>query len=278
MDALSFEPIASFLLQAWPLVIAAFAAGIVDSMGGGGGLITVPALLNIGVPPLFLLGTNKTISACGSLPALLRYRKAKLLPNLGWKIWAFLAISCAAFSAVGAYVSQYQAFLDRISLIVPLMLVLVMAFMIKNWFFDRKPESNLAVDSPRVLMTKIAGPGSYLSIGGISFYDGLLGPGTGAFFMNFLEHHGVRTLTANATTKVFNLSSNVGALIFFIASGKNLWFLGLAGAFSYALGNYLGAGFVIRRGQNLVRAVVLIVVSILLLRYLYRYFQSVGTI
>jgi uncharacterized membrane protein YfcA len=278
MDAMSFETIAAFGLEAWPLLLAAFAAGVVDSMGGGGGLITVPALLNIGVPPLFLLGTNKTISACGSLPALLRYRKAKLLPNLGWKIWLSLAISCALFSAVGAYVSQYQAFLDRISLIVPFMLILVMAFMIKNWFFDERRKRRSAavpaeaIDSPKALMAKIAGPGSFLSIGGISFYDGLLGPGTGAFFMNFLEHHGVRTLTANATTKVFNLSSNIGALIVFISMRKNLWPLGLAGAFSYALGNYLGAGFVIKRGQNLVRAVVITVVTVLLLRYLYRIF------
>ncbi|RYZ58283.1 MAG: hypothetical protein EOP07_07470 [Proteobacteria bacterium] len=268
----------SFFSHAWPLMLAAFAAGTVDSMGGGGGLITVPALLNMGVPPLFLLGTNKTISAFGSLPALLRYRKARLLPNLGWKIWAFLGLSCAAFSAVGAFVSQYEAFLDRISLIVPLMLVFVMGFMVKKWFFDAHPATELAMDSPKALMTKIAGPGSFLSIGGISFYDGLLGPGTGAFFMNFLEHHGVRTLTANAATKVFNLSSNVGALIFFVAMGKNLWLFGLSGAFCYALGNYLGAGFVIKRGQNLVRAVVLIVVSILLLRYLYRYIQSIGMI
>ena len=272
-------PFFSLVTSAWPLMLAAIAAGMVDSMGGGGGLITVPTLLNLGVPPVFLLGTNKVVSCFGSIPALLRYRHAQLLPRLDWKIWTAMVLFCGFSAAGGAFLSQNEAYLARISLIVPALLVLVMAFMIKRWFWDEKkqvPASQLNLqdrDSPSLLLQKLKGIGIPIGMGGISFYDGLLGPGTGAFFMNLLEHQGIKTLTANATTKVFNLASNLGALIFFASQGRSLWHLGLIGAFSYALGNYLGAGFVLRRGQGIVRTVVLSVTTILLLRYLYRYFS-----
>ena len=274
---------ASFLNNVWPLMLAALAAGVVDSMGGGGGLITVPTLLNLGVPPIFLLGTNKTISAGGSLPALLRYRRANLLPKLGMRVWLLLIVLCFSMAAVGASLSQHKAFLDRISTIVPILLVLVMSFMIKRWFWDEKKGKAIAhlspqndIDTPQLLIGKLKSLGTPLGLAGISLYDGLLGPGTGAFFMNLLEQHGIKTLTANAITKVFNLSSNLGALTFFVMEGRTLWPLGLSGAVSYAIGNYLGAGFVLKRGQGLVRTVVLVVTTTLLLRYVYRYFT--GTI
>ncbi len=271
--------IMNFAIQVWPLIVAAFAAGIVDSMGGGGGLITVPTLLNIGVPPIFLLGTNKTITTFGSLPALLRYRRANLLPQLAWQNWTFLVLICAVAAALGAFLSQQEAFLSHISSIIPFLLILVMGFMIKRWFWNPHAKTAATVgtgdlsreNSSRDLLTKLRQWGTSAGIGGVACYDGLLGPGAGAFYMNLLEYHGVQTLSANATTKVFNLASNIGALLFFISLGRNLWSFGIAGALFYALGSYLGSGFVLKRGQNLVRVVVLIVTCCLLLRYIVRF-------
>ena len=97
-----------------------------------------PRAPRAGVPPALLLGTNKTISCFGSLPALFRYRRARLLPSLPVREWAVLMLTCALGAVGGAALSQVQAFLDRLAAIVPLLLGLVMAFMIKRWFWDEK--------------------------------------------------------------------------------------------------------------------------------------------
>lgn len=262
----------------WPLFVAALAAGLVDSIGGGGGLITVPTLLNIGVPAPLLLGTNKSLSTMGSLPALYRYARAGLLPRLPLRFWLFLALSCAVFAAAGAFLSQQAAFLAQIGLLIPLLLGAVMIFMLKRWFWDERRKKAVSTLGPEDVEQrpedKLMHPKPVLGIFSIAAYDGLFGPGTGTFFLSWMEGFGVRTITANAMTKVFNFSSNVGALICFALQGRVVWQLGLSAAAFYLVGNYLGAGLVLRKGQTLVRSVVLVATTLLILRSLYLYLNG----
>ncbi len=109
-------------------------------------------------------------------------------------------------------------------------------------------------------------------IGVIATYDGLLGPGTGTFFLSAFERLGLRTITANAMTKIFNLASNVGALLWFASQGRLIWTLGLPAAGFYLCGSYLGSGLVLRRGQKLVRLVVLLSSSALLIKQIIQMF------
>lgn len=261
----------AFLVQAWPLLFAAFFAGLVDSMGGGGGLLTVPTLLTIGVPPAFLLGTNKCLSTLGSLPAVIRYARAGLLPRLSRQTLIILFMLCACVSAGGASLSQRPGLLEQLPLMIPLLLMAVMAFMIKRWFFDERRLALLA--SPMTPTTEVEPllrrPRSLIPLLGIATYDGLLGPGTGTFFLTLFERLGLSTLSANALTKVFNLASNIGALLFFAWQAKVDWALGLSAAAVYLGGNYLGAGWVLTRGQKLIRGVVLLATFGLLCRHLY---------
>lgn len=254
-----------------PLFLAAFLAGLIDAIGGGGGLITIPTLLNLGIPPALLLGTNKTIACLGSLPALIRYRRAGLWPPLSVRL--SLVLFCLAFSAafLGAWLSSLAFILDRLRLLIPVLLLVVLLVMIRKWFFVRAERKALLASEDQGLSLALNRPSRLLALAGISAYDGLFGPGTGTFFLSYLESLGLKTMSANALTKGFNFASNLGALSFFAWQGKVIWLLGLAGASAYLLGNYLGSSLVLRRGQSLVRAFVILATLALLIKYLWQW-------
>lgn len=250
------------------LLLSAAAAGVVDAIAGGGGLVSVPAFLAAGVPIPLLLGTNKLMACVGSTVALYRYQRGGLIPRLSRRTWLVLITTSIGFSALGALISQLPWVLDRLRILIPILLLSVMAFLVRRWFFSDKEErgSRQDPDSERSL-----GAGSPLStrawVSAISAYDGLFGPGTGTFFLSMLESRGFTTMTANALTKVFNVSSNIGALVFFIVQGKLLWGVGLSAAAAYMVGNYVGSGLVLKRGEALVRLTVLTMTSLMLLKY-----------
>lgn len=278
LNTLSFDKSLVFLIQnAWPLFIAASLAGLIDSIGGGGGLITIPTFLNLGVPPAFLLGCNKCVSTLGSLPAVLRYHRAGLLPKLPRAQWIRLFLAGALCSIVGAWISQQKFILDNLNFMVPVLLFTVMGFMLKRWFWDERRMKRIAtlgpadIDPVHPIEVALKRPLARSGIAAISAYDGIFGPGTGTFFLTLFEGLGLKTISANAITKIFNLASNVGAMIWFSTHGRVIWPLGFAGAAFYLIGNYIGAGLVLRRGQGLVRIVVLLATSGLLIKHLLRY-------
>ncbi len=281
MDWMSLPRDSAALLELlrhiWPLCLAALAAGLVDSIGGGGGLITVPTLLNIGVPSQVLLGTNKCLSTLGSLPAVYRYGRAGLLPRLRLSHYALLTVVSALAAALGAFISQQAFLLSQLPFLVPLLLLFVMLFMLKRWFWDERREHRRhlsgALDrnqSEQRLTQQLQKPFRLFTLWAIAAYDGLFGPGTGTFFLNLFESMGLPTISANAITKIFNLASNLGALLWFASQGRWLPLVGIIAAGFYLTGNYLGAGLVLKRGQALVRTIVLLATSGLLLRHLVR--------
>jgi uncharacterized membrane protein YfcA len=233
------------------LCAAAALAGAVDAVVGGGGLVQLPALLLVapGGQPLYALATNKVAAVVGTAAAVRTYARET---SIDW--WAALPMALAAFGgAVGG-----AAFAGALApgVLNAVVLVALVAVGLYTW---RKPELG-AAEAPRFARAAQVG---VMALGGalIGFYDGLAGPGTGAFLVFLLVGVvGFAFLRASATAKVVNVATNLGALLYFIPAGKVLWGLGLVLAVCNVTGAVLGAKLAVRRGSAFVRRVFLTVV------------------
>jgi uncharacterized membrane protein YfcA len=246
----------SFLIVC-PLV---FLAGFVDSIAGGGGLISLPAYLIAGVPMHFALGTNKLSSTMGAITASVRYYKNGFVD-------LFLCVPSIAAALAGSALGTSLTLLVNERYLQWLLLIVlpVTAFYVMcNKEFREKgtPFSR----------SKTALIAAFVSLV-IGAYDGFFGPGTGTFLILLytgLARINARTATGNA--KLVNLASNLSALVVFLLHGRALLLLGLcAGAFSIA-GSYLGSGLVIRRGAGVLRIFILGVLALLLIKIAYDLF------
>lgn len=217
----------------------ALVAGFVDAVAGGGGLITVPALLFAGIPPHLALGTNKAQSICGTSLATLRYHRAGLF-RLGENKALIAAVFAGAITG-GVAIQWISA--RALALVVPALLLAVVAYTLLSPRMD--DEDHRA----RI------GEKAYLPLGsGIGFYDGLFGPGTGQFFaVTLVGLRGLGLTRATGLTKLLNLTSNLAALIAFAIGGKVMWLLGLTMALGSMSGGWLGAHFATRHGARLIR-------------------------
>ena len=243
------------------LVLAAFLAGWVDAVVGGGGLIQLPALL-IGLPdstpPAAILGTNKISSVWGTAISSITYA-VKVRPD--WRTIVPLVIASAAGSALGA---QLARFLPR-DYFTPIVLVALVVVGIYTW---RRPELGL------ISRRKHDGRAHYgrtAAIGiGVGAYDGFLGPGTGTFFVILLVGVlGYGFLEASAKAKIANLVTNLSAIAVFAASGSILWALGLVMGAANLIGGLLGSRTAISRGNAFIRKVFLLVLVGLIIRLAY---------
>ncbi|PIU58129.1 MAG: hypothetical protein COS89_01985 [Deltaproteobacteria bacterium CG07_land_8_20_14_0_80_38_7] len=241
---------------------ASFIAGFIDSVAGGGGLITLPALLAAGLPVHVALGTNKFQSMFGTTCALINFsRKKKVL----WKV-AGIGIP---FALVGAAIGT------KLVLIIPASIAakIIVAFI---------PPLALLVGFSRVMIKgkrdKKMGrfhlffitPLACLLIG---TYDGFLGPGTGTLLilaMVFLSHIGL--IHATATAKAFNLASNVGAFVMFLISGCVFIPYGVTMAVFNILGNVVGSHFAISRGDVFIRKILFVSLALLFVYLSWKYF------
>lgn len=243
------------------LVIIAFGflAAFIDAVVGGGGLISIPALLAIGLPPATALGTNKLASAFGSLTSALRYlRSGKVDLKIVAKLFplSFVASICGAILAV-----YLPAELLKPLVIVILTCVLIYTVMKKDWGSIRTYQ--------RLSLTKlILFVGVIMLIG---FYDGFLGGGTGSFLMFAFLIIGFDFLSAAGNAKVLNFASNFGALLLFIYLGHVNFVIGLSMAASMIVGSYVGAWFALKYGVGYVKVLFVIVTSILIVKNLVDY-------
>lgn len=251
------------LSQSWPVVIAGFFAGFVDAIGGGGGLISVPAFLAVGVPYPLLLGTNKGMAATGASVAAIRYARAGIMPKARKLTWFVLAGSAILAGAIGAAISELPIVLENLKYLVPILLVAVMAYLLKRWFWDERYGSVAVEKRSELVMESVP---TQVGVATIAGYDGVFGPGAGTFFLSFLEKRGLGTVQAIAATKVFNLGSNIGALAFFASTSRVLWPVALMAAIGFMGGNYVGSGIVLQRGKSVVRLTVIVATSLLLVK------------
>ena len=228
------------------LAMVGLFGGFVDAIAGGGGMITVPALLSVGMPPVAALATNKMQSIVGTTMAVATYRRKGLM-----SLRALLPAAIAGFvgSMLGALiVSRIDT--SVLSVAVPVALIAIAGY------FLFAPRLTDADRTARLSFT----PWLPVVTFGAGLYDGVFGPGTGSFCtMAFVMLFGLGVTRAAGHTKAVNWATNCGALVLFIFSGAVVWQVALVMAIGQILGGYLGAATGIRFGVKVIRPLVVVV-------------------
>ncbi len=236
-----------------PLV---FLAGLVDSIAGGGGLISLPAYFLSGIPPHFAIGTNKLSSCIGTLVSAARYSKNKLVD---WGLAVPSIIMALIGSAIGANLSLLVN--ENIMKYILLFILPVVAFyVLRGKSFIDKPDVKPISRKNAYLIVSLA---SFI----IGAYDGFYGPGTGTFLI--LVYTGFAKMdvtTASGNTKLVNLASNIAALVTFLLNGKIVFTLGIIAALFSVAGNYIGSGLVLKNGHKIIRPIILVVLTLLFIK------------
>jgi hypothetical protein len=230
------------------LMLAGVTAGFVDAIAGGGGLVSLPALLWAGLPPVEALATNKLQGTAGTLTATLNYMRHGLLqPRQLSRAVIFTALGAAS----GALLIQ-QFSNTLLSRLIPWLLICFALY------FLFSPRMDGSTHAARITMPSFA-----LFTGfGVGFYDGFFGPGAGSFYtLGFVLLLGCSLPSAIGGTKLLNFTSNLAALLVFLCSGHIVWAVGLAMAAGQMLGAYAGSHMAARHGVRLIRPL-LVAVSV----------------
>lgn len=235
-------------------------AGLVDTIAGGGGLLTLPALLSIGLPPHLSLGTNKLQSTFGSGSATLNFVLARkiLFRDCLWGIlWTFTGAS------IGTIIVQLidSSFLGKI---IPFLLVGIAFYTILT------PKLGLEDVKPRMPERFF-----YIIFGLlIGFYDGFFGPGTGSFWaISFLLLLGYNFTKATAYTKVMNFTSNFASLLFFLIGGNVVFSYGIVMGIGQMIGARIGARIVLLRGAKVIKPLFVTVAILIAIKLIYQNFR-----
>lgn len=241
------------------LFLGGLAAGFVDSIAGGGGLISVPILLSVGIPPQFALGTNKLQSSFGSSMAARNYTRGGLVAvkDLATGI-LFTAIGAAIGTLTVQRLSQ-----ELLQTMIPILLLVIFIFVLFS--------KNIGADDQKPRMQS----GVFFLIFGLllGFYDGFFGPGTGSFWiLAFILLLGFNSKKASAYTKWLNFTSNIIALLFFSLQGHVLVLPGLVMAGGQISGAYLGSKLVLRSGTRFIRTFLLLATAATIIRLVYTTF------
>ena len=251
------------MIEPWlypTLTAVAVLTGFIDSIAGGGGLIMMPALLFAGVPPINALATNKLQSMFGTATAFFNYARKGLVD---WRSnWLSVTMIFLA-AGIGVIVVQSVS-AKALALIIPLLLLAVAFYVLVS------PRMTDEDAHQRI------GARGYSPIGAaIGFYDGFFGPGTGSFFTTTLVGlRGLGLTRATALTKLFNLTSNVAAVLLFAIGGKMFWLLGFSMAAGAMLGGWIGSHTAMRFGAKLIRPLLVILSLGLTARLLWSYFAT----
>lgn len=239
----------SFLTQLLIICPMLFLAGFIDSVAGGGGLISTPAYMLAGLPMHSVLGTNKISSSLGTALAAGKYAKS------GKVQWNTAVIS-AALGFAGSFTgSQIALMIDRT--VLKTAFTFVLPFIACFVLFNKKADSG---------RQKLFGAKLYMAAAAIGFvtgmYDGLIGPGTGTLLIfAYTMFIGYDYITAGGNAKIINLSSNVAAAASYLLAGKVIWAFALPAAASNMLGNYLGSSYAIKHGGKAVKKMLIIVLT-----------------
>lgn len=239
------------------LFFAAAVAGFMDTLAGGGGLITIPALVVSGVPPLAALGTNKLQSSFGSGTAsFLLFKRKKIY----WQELRPMMIAAFLGSVAGTVILQ---FIDAkvLGFMIPLVLIIIAAY------FITAPYLKLESTQPRMtdkLYQKTVLPG-------IGIYDGMFGPGTGSFFaVAGVSLRALELIKATAIAKPLNFATNIASLIVFIFAGQIMWLAGLAMIIGQVLGAWLGSHYLFKVNPKALRILIVTICVIMLGQYWYK--------
>jgi uncharacterized membrane protein YfcA len=238
------------------LACVAFAAGFIDAVAGGGGMLTVPALLSLGLPPHIALGTNKLAATFASSTAALTYYKKKLFDPTLWKS-AFIA------TLIGATVGTLIVDLISTELLEKFLPLVILAAAMYTVFHKSHDANTNVLPEPSKRHTKQ----QWLQGLSLGFYDGVAGPGTGAFWtVSSMALYRINILLASGLAKAMNFTSNFTSLVTFAILGHINWVLGLTMGVCLMAGAYFGAHSAIRFGAKFIRPVFVTVVSVLAIK------------
>lgn len=239
------------------LISAAFVAGFVDAIAGGGGLITVPALLLAGANPVQALSTNKLQAVFGSATAALSYARAGQVDLRRQGLAALVAFGAGMTGAALAHFIPTEVF--RLGL--PIILIAIAAF------FAFKPGLSDADRAQRITPAQFTA----FVVPLVAAYDGLIGPGAGSFYMiGFVLLAGYGVLKATAHTKLLNFASNFGGLVVFALSGAPWWITGLAMGLAQIAGAHFGAKLAMQIGSRIIKPLLVITSTALALRLIWQ--------
>jgi uncharacterized membrane protein YfcA len=239
------------------VLVAAFAAGLIDAMVGGGGMIQIPALFAVypNVPPAALLGTSKFAGIFGTISAVARYAQKVAIP---WRALLPLALIALLLSVGGARLASVVA-PDVFRPLVPVMLLAVLIYVLRRKDLGGEHAPRAFAGSHHIV-------GAVL-IAAIGLYDGFFGPGAGSLYIFvFVRCYGYDFLHAGASARVVNVATNAAALSYFAAHGLVLWYVGAGMAICNIAGSILGARLALRGGSVFVRKAFIVIVSLLILR------------
>ncbi|MBM4399290.1 MAG: TSUP family transporter [Candidatus Cloacimonetes bacterium] len=236
-----------------------FLAGVLDSIAGGGGLISLPTYLLAGLPPHYALGTNKFSSAWGTLFATHNYWRNKMIDTR-------IALTSACGALLGSWLGTRTVLMikpDFLNYLLVVLIPIIAVITLLNQNIGNVNTSFSVKLSSKYFLGLCAG----LVIG---FYDGFFGPGTGTFliliFAVLLKYDFV---IANGNTKVVNLSSNIAALLTFLIAGRVYFPIAIPAAIVGIMGNLIGSRFVVLRGNKLIKPIFIIALSLLMGKVIY---------
>lgn len=233
-----------------------FIAGFVDSIGGGGGLISIPAFLMAGLPPHTAVATNKMSSVGGTALTTLHFYKNKCISLK-------LSVPTVAAATIGAYIGANISLKvsDSVMVIVLMILLPVSAVLVLNKKIFNDSGKNIVVMDKSMMGSAII---SALFIG---CYDGFYGPGTGTFLIiAFTVCTGLSMRNANGQAKVINLTTNLTSLVVFLVNGQVIILIGVAACACNMLGGYIGARMALKNGSKIVKPTILVVLLLLFIK------------
>ncbi|WP_168386091.1 sulfite exporter TauE/SafE family protein [Erwinia amylovora] len=238
------------------LFLVALLAGFIDSIAGGGGLLTVPALLAAGLSPAQALATNKLQSVGGSFSASLYFIRRKAVNLREQRL--NIALTFVGSLAGALLVQHVQG--DILRQLLPLLVIAIGLYFL---LMPRIGEEDRQRRLHGVLFALVAG-------GCVGFYDGFFGPGAGSFYaLAFVTLCGYNLAKSTAHAKVLNFTSNLGGLLLFMLGGKVVWLVGLVMLAGQVCGARLGARMVLSKGQKLIRPMIVIVSAVMSAKLLY---------
>lgn len=228
------------------LSMVAFAAGFVDAIAGGGGLLTIPALLFAGLNPVQAISTNKLQASFGSFTASRYFIKQGLVqPKEQW----FSLLMVALGAGLGSLAIQYLSS-DLLLKVLPYLLILIAIYLFFGHNFGKHQTQPKVTD--RTLSSTL--------VPSVGFYDGFFGPGTGTFLtLGYCQLGGRNFLQATAQAKLLNFATNLVSLLVFLLSGQIVWAVGLSMAVGQTIGARFGAATALKRGVVFIRLITVIV-------------------
>lgn len=250
----------SFYFGLIALIVASFVAGFIDSVAGGAGLVLVPSFILAGLPPQIALGQEKLVSTIGTLSAIFNFIKSKKI------VWSFVLVGVPV-ALIGAYIGA-RAILYLDEDVVGQIIVFLMPLGLLFSFMPKK--DNLS----EVKITKFKKIFLFpLVTFIIGFYDGFFGPGTGSLLILALHYiMGLTLVVSSATSKIFNLSSNIGAFVAFLIAGKMLFVIGIPMIIASIVGNHIGSTLTIKKGDKFIRPILFGMIFLLFITMIYKYF------